>query len=57
MKEPPQYRYITDLKVVTDNGKIVGHGALVEITGNMWIHYSAEAGGGCGIRITKVVAK
>jgi hypothetical protein len=57
MKKLPQYRYEKDLKVVTDNGKIVGHAALVEITGNVWIHYSAEAGGGCGIRVTKVVAK
>jgi tetratricopeptide (TPR) repeat protein len=57
MKELPKYRYITDLKVVTDTGKIVGHGALVEITGNVLIHYPAETGSGCGIRITKVVAK
>lgn len=56
MQKLPKYRYITDLKVITDNGKVIGHGTPVEITGTMWLHYSGEAKG-CAIRVTKVVAR
>ena len=57
MRELPQYRRESDLKIYTESDKVLGHGDPVVVTGNMWLHYSAEAGGGCGIRVTKVVAR
>jgi hypothetical protein len=57
MRELPKYRRESDLKIYTDGVKVLRHGDPVEVTGNMWIHYAADAGGGCGIRVTKIVAK